>query len=54
MEFMHGAIRSQNKNACFFIRKPESLEQIPKKYEDKFYDKDDLPKAHLKVNTYLF
>ena len=49
MEFIHGAIRSKNKNACFFIRKPESLEQIPSKYQDKFFDKEELPKAHLKV-----
>ena len=53
MEFMHGAIRSRNKNACFFIRTPESLSGIPSKFHDKFYDNEDLSKAHLEV-TVLF
>jgi hypothetical protein len=50
MEFLHGAIRSKNKNACFFIRKPESLNELPEEYKGRFFDSDDLAKCHLTVN----
>lgn len=49
MEFIHGAFRSKNKNACFFIRTPESLEDLPSKYRDRFFDKDELAICHVKV-----
>ena len=38
MEFLHGALRSKNKNACFFIRSPESLNSIPAEYNEKFFE----------------
>jgi hypothetical protein len=54
MEFMHGAIKSMNRNSCFFIRTIESLTSIPDAYANKFFDfdkngLDQLSKAHLQV-----
>ena len=49
MEFLHGAIKSNNKNACFFIRSPESLTEIPTEFNDKFFESNDLGKIQLKV-----
>ena len=43
MEFIHGALRRNNPNAFFLIRKSDSLlEHLPEKYNDKFRDKEEL------------
>lgn len=47
MEFLHGSIRCRNKNACFFIRDP--LEDIPREYEDKFFESSYESKSQLKT-----
>ena len=49
MEFLHGALRCKNKNACFFIRSPESISDIPVEYYDKFFENDSFSKLQLKV-----
>lgn len=49
MEFLHGALRCRNQNACFFLRSPESLSQIPAEYHEKFFESDDFAKLQLKV-----
>jgi hypothetical protein len=38
MEYLHGALRSKNTNACFFIRSKESLEGLPPEYNEKFFE----------------
>jgi hypothetical protein len=49
MEFIHGALRKNNPNAFFFIRKSENLlKNLPEKYNDKFRDKDELSQKHVK------
>jgi len=50
MEFLHGALRSKNKNACFFIRSKESLKNIPEEFNEKFYETNELSIHQLKVN----
>ncbi|CAF0741223.1 unnamed protein product [Brachionus calyciflorus] len=45
MEFLHGALRCRNKNACFFIR--DNLTQIPNEYKDKFFESNKLSKSQL-------
>ncbi len=50
MEFLHGALRSKNKNACFFIRSKESLRNIPEEFNEKFYETNELSIHQLKVN----
>jgi hypothetical protein len=47
MEFLHGAIRTKNKNACFFLRSKESLIGIPNLFENKFYESSELSKTQL-------
>lgn len=47
MEIFHGSIRCKNKNACFFIRDP--LEDIPREYEDKFFEVNSESKSQLKA-----
>ena len=54
MEFLHGALRSKNKNACFFIRTPESLNSIPAEYNEKFFEADSYSKVQLKVYLYFY
>ncbi len=49
MELLHGALRSKNKNACFFIRSKESLNNIPTEYNEKFYESAEFSKLQLKV-----
>lgn len=49
MEFIHGALRSKNENACFFIRSKESLNGIPEEYNEKFYEGVESSKVLLKV-----
>ena len=49
MEFIHGALRSKNKNACFFLRSKESLNGIPLEFHEKFYESDEFSKLQLKV-----
>lgn len=42
MEFVHGALRRNNPNALFLIRKSDDLlKNLPEKYNDKFRDKDE-------------
>lgn len=42
MEFIHGAFRTNNPNAFFFIRQSENLlKNLPEKYNDRFRDKDE-------------
>ena len=49
MEFIHGAFRTRNPNACFFIRKSEDiLKNLPEKYLDKFRDKDEMSQKQVK------
>lgn len=48
MEFLHGALRCRNRNACFFIRSPESLNGIPAEYYDKFFESDSFSKLQLR------
>lgn len=48
MEFLHGALRSNNKNSCFFIRSKESLNNIPDKYHDKFFETNRLSQLQMK------
>lgn len=49
MEFLHGALRSQNKNACFFIRSLDSLKKIPAQYHDKFFETNLLSQLQMKA-----
>ncbi len=49
MEFIHGALRRKNKNACFFIRSKESLDEIPVEYQDKFFESNHLSKFQIQV-----
>lgn len=49
MEFLHGALRSNNKNSCFFIRTKESLDGIPNDYHDKFYESNKFSKFQLVI-----
>jgi hypothetical protein len=53
MEFLHGALRSNNKNACFMIRLKDSLNGVPSSYDSKFYEKDEYSKKQLEVNLKL-
>jgi hypothetical protein len=53
MEFLHGALRSNNKNACFMIRSKDSLNGVPSSYDSKFYEKDEYSKKQLEVNLKL-
>jgi hypothetical protein len=49
MEFIHGAFRTNNPNAFFLIRKSENiLKNLPEKYNDKFFDKDELSQKQIK------
>lgn len=54
MEFLHGALRCRNRNACFFIRSPQSISDIPAEYYDKFFENDSFSKLQLKVNCFFF
>jgi hypothetical protein len=48
MEFIHGAFRTNNPNACFLIRKSENvLKNLPEKYADKFRDKDEISQKQI-------
>ena len=49
MEFLHGFLRSKNKNACVFIRSKESLRDIPNEFDEKFFEKDPYSIAQLQV-----
>ncbi len=49
MEFLHGALRTKNPNACFFIRSKESLNDIPVEYHEKFFETNQLSKLQMKV-----
>jgi hypothetical protein len=49
MEFLHGFLRSKNKNACVFIRSKESLKGIPGEFNEKFFEKDPYSIAQLQV-----
>jgi hypothetical protein len=49
MEYMHGALRSKNSNACFFIRSKESLEGLPPEYNEKFFEAVPFSKLQLQV-----
>ena len=51
MEFLHGALRTKNKNACFFLRTKDSLDNIPVEFNDKFFETNSLSKLQLKVLT---
>lgn len=51
MEFVHGALRCGNRNACFFLRSPDSLKEIPVEYSDKFFEANEFSKLQLKVKT---
>lgn len=53
MEFLHGVLRTRNKNACFFLRTKDSLDNIPVDYNDKFYETNNLSKLQLKVFIFL-
>lgn len=49
MEFIHGAFRTNNPNAFFFIRDSENvLKNLPEKYNDKFRDKDESNQKQIK------
>ncbi len=48
MEFLHGALRSNNKNACFFIRSSESLNGIPAEFDVKFFESLEISIAQMK------
>jgi len=49
MEFVHGALRTNNPNAFFLIRKSENiLKNLPEKYNEKFRDKDELSQKQIK------
>ena len=37
MEFLHGFLRSKNKNGCIFIRSKKSLEKIPEEFNEKVF-----------------
>jgi len=54
MEFLHGALRSKNKNACFFIRSKDSLKNIPEEFNEKFYETNELSVLQLKVKNIFF
>ena len=49
MEFLHGAIRSKNSNACFFIRAPQTLSDIPQDFREKFIETNKLGREQLKA-----
>lgn len=49
MEYLHGALRSKNGNACFFIRSKDALEGIPKEYHEKFFETVPMSKLQLQV-----
>ncbi|KAJ8315779.1 hypothetical protein KUTeg_007929 [Tegillarca granosa] len=49
MEILHGAYRTKNPNAAFFIRDEKFLKDIPKDYTSKFVDEKPASKQHLKV-----
>lgn len=48
MEFLHGALRCHNRNACFFIRSPNSLSDIPAEHYEKFFESDSFSRLQLK------
>ena len=52
MEFLHGFLRSKNKNACVFIRSKESLKGLPNEFDEKFFEKDPYSIAQLQVIFY--
>lgn len=54
MEFLHGALRSQNKNACFFVRSKDSLNDIPPEYNEKFFETNKFSQIQMKVNHFRF
>ena len=50
MEFIHGALRKNNPNALFLIRKCENLlSNLPEKFNDKFRDKDALSRKQVQA-----
>ena len=50
MEILHGAFRSKNPNAAFFIRKADGyLQDIPEDKLGGYADKPDIAKIQLKV-----
>ncbi|CAF0886903.1 unnamed protein product [Didymodactylos carnosus] len=40
MEFIHGAFRTNNPNACYLVRNSNALTNVPEKYKAKFFEKD--------------
>ena len=49
MEFIHGAFRTRNPNACFLIRQSDDiLKHLPEKYLDKFRDADESSQKQVK------
>ena len=54
MEFLHGALRSRNKNSCFLIRSKESLNNIPVEFNEKFYETNELSILQLKVAPKIY
>ena len=51
MEFLHGALRSKNKNALFFLRSKESLDGLPVEYYEKFYE--SVPYSKIQLEVYI-
>ena len=49
MEYLHGALRSKNKNACFFIRSKDSLNGLPPEYNEKFFETVPFSKLQLQI-----
>jgi len=49
MEYLHGALRSKNTNACFFIRSKDSLNGVPAEYNEKFFETLPFSKLQLQV-----
>ena len=49
MEFIHGAFRTNNPNAFFFVRDSENvLKNLPEKYNDRFRDKEESNQKQIK------
>jgi hypothetical protein len=49
MEYLHGALRSRNSNACFFFRSKDSLNGVPVEYNEKFFETLPFSKLQLQV-----
>ncbi|KAH9492087.1 hypothetical protein Btru_029459 [Bulinus truncatus] len=49
MEILHGAYRSANPNAAFFIRNNSICDEIPEAHLSRFIDSEPVAKCHLKM-----